>query len=304
MIDEAVQLLLDQQNADGGWGAVKGRVSNTESTAFAAMALESLQRTELHAKVAAGLDWLSRHQDSDGSWRLNDVTPSGSWSTATAILCMSTFPAWRDRALRGARWALTQEGSSLGWLGSLVTWFMGQKDVNKINMDLKGWPWASGSFSWVEPTSYFLIGLKRLRFALSGTNVDDRIGQGELMIYDRVCEEGGWNYGNSKVYGEALWPYPDITALALIALQDNKQTEANRKSLRMLEKALNDTRSGLALSWSIICFQLYGLEVTRLGSMLAESFEKTAFLGETKSLALALLASAESQQFFRIRINV
>jgi len=279
MIEEAVQLLLDQQNADGGWGAVKGRVSNTESTAFAVMALASLQRKELQGKVAVGLDWLARHQNSDGSWRLNDVATSGSWSTATAILCLSMFPERRDRALQGARWALTQEGSSLGWLGSLVMWFTGQKDVNKVNMDLKGWPWASGSFSWVEPTSYFLIGLKRLRFALGGTNVDDRIRQGELMIYDRVCEEGGWNYGNSKVYGEALWPYPDITALALIALQDNKQTEANRKSLGMLEKALNDTRSGLALSWSIICFQLYGLEVTRLRSVLAESFEKTAFLG-------------------------
>src|SRR5215467_643923 len=300
MIDEAVQLLLDQQNADGGWGAVKGRVSNTESTAFAVMALESLQRTELHGKAAAGLDWLSRHQDGNGSWRLNDVTASGSWSTATAILCMSMFPEWRDRALRGARWALTQKGSSLGWLGSLVTWFMGQKDVNKINMDLKGWPWASGSFSWVEPTSYFLIGIKRLRFALSGTNVDDRIGQGELMIYDRVCEEGGWNYGNSKVYGEALWPYPDITALVLIALQDRPRMEANQKSLKMLEKSLRETNSGLALSWAIICFQLYGRGVAEWRRLLAERFEKAGFLGETKTLALAVLAATDTPQWFRV----
>ena len=298
MIDEAVQLLLGQQNSDGGWGAVEGRVSNTESTAFAVMALESLERKELERNAQFGLVWLSRHQNSNGSWRLNDVTSPGSWSTAIAILCFSVFPEWRDRALQGARWALTQEGSSLGWIGSLFMWLTGQKDVNKINMDLKGWPWAAGSFSWVEPTSYFLISLKRLRSALGGTNVNDRIRQGELMIYDRVCDEGGWNYGNSKVYGEALWPYPDITALALIALQDSRQTEANRKSLEMLEASLNESDSGLALSWSIICFQLYGRDSRRWRQLLGERFEKTKFLDETKSLALAILALTDGQRFF------
>jgi len=300
MIEAVVRLLLDQQNSDGGWGAVRGKGSNTESTAFAVMALESTQRKELGRKVQLGLNWLLRHQNGDGSWRLNDVTPSGSWSTAVAMLCLSSFSGHRSRAMKAAQWALTQEGNSLGWLGSLIMWFTGQKDINKINMDLKGWPWASGSFSWVEPTSYFLIGLKRLKPALDGTNVNDRIRQGELMIYDRVCEEGGWNYGNSKVYGEALWPYPDITALALIALQDHPDAQANRKSLETLEKALNNTGSGLALSWSIICFKLYGRNISEWRQRLVESFEKTAFLGETKTLALAVLALADAPQFFRI----
>ena len=300
MIEAVVRLLLDQQNSDGGWGAVRGKGSNTESTAFAVMALESTQRKELGRKVQLGLNWLLRHQNGDGSWRLNDVTPSGSWSTAAAMLCLSSFSWQRSRAVKAAQWALIQEGNSLGWLGSLILWFTGQKDINKINMDLKGWPWASGSFSWVEPTSYFLIGLKRLRPALDGTNVNDRIRQGELMIYDRVCEEGGWNYGNSKVYGEALWPYPDITALALIALQDHPDAQANRKSLETLEKALNNTGSGLALSWSIICFKLYGRNISEWRQRLVESFEKTAFLGETKTLALAVLALADAPQFFRI----
>ena len=300
MINEAVRLLLDQQSSDGGWGAVKGKVSNTESTAFAVSALESLQQKELTKRVEAGLSWLSRHQNSDGSWSLNDVTPGGSWSTAVALLCLGALPAYRSRAVKAAQWALTQEGNTVGWLGSLILWFTAQKDINKINMDLKGWPWAAGSFSWVEPTSYFLIGLKRLKPSLGGTNVDDRIRQAELMIYDRVCEGGGWNYGNSKVYGEALWPYPDITALALIALQDHPNTEANRESIERLEKTLKDVDSGLALSWAIICFELYGRSVSEWRQLLIKRFEKTAFLGETKTLALSVLALEDIPQFLRI----
>ncbi len=300
MINEAVRLLLDQQSSDGGWGAVKGKVSNTESTAFAVSALESLQQKELTKRVEAGLSWLSRHQNSDGSWSLNDVTPGGSWSTAVALLCLGALPAYRSRAVKAAQWALTQEGNTAGWLGSLILWFTAQKDINKINMDLKGWPWAAGSFSWVEPTSYFLIGLKRLKPSLGGTNVDDRIRQAELMIYDRVCEGGGWNYGNSKVYGEALWPYPDITALALIALQDHPNTEANRESIERLEKTLKDVDSGLALSWAIICFELYGRSVSEWRQLLIKRFEKTAFLGETKTLALSVLALEDIPQFLRI----
>ena len=299
-MEEAVRLLLEQQNSDGGWGAVKGKISNTESTAFAVMALESLQRKELTRNIQAGLTWLSRHQNSDGSWRLNDVTPSGSWSTAIALLCLSAFSDHGDRARKAAEWALMQEGSSPGWLASMIVWLTGQQEINKINMDLKGWPWASGSFSWVEPTSYFLISLKKLKPTFNGTKIDDRIRQGELMIYDRVCEGGGWNYGNSKVYGEALWPYPDITAVALIALQDHPEVEANRKSLETLEKTVQDVDSGLALSWSIICFSLYGRSVTKWRELLVKRFQKTMFLGETKTLALAILASADMPKFFRL----
>jgi len=77
MIDAAVRLLLDQQNSDGGWGAVKGKASNTESTAFAVMALESTQRKDLPGRVQLGLNWLARHQNADGSWPEAEFTGTG-----------------------------------------------------------------------------------------------------------------------------------------------------------------------------------------------------------------------------------
>lgn len=167
-------------------------------------------------------------------------------------------------------------------------------------MDLKGWSWTPRTFSWVEPTSYFLIALKKMKTSLQGTNVTDRIHDAELMIYDRMCEGGGWNYGNSKIYGEALWPYADITAISLIALQDHSDAEPVRRSLDALEKMIAEIDSGLALSWAILCFSVYGRDVTHWRERLARRFAKTQFMGETKSLALAILALTDGARFFRI----
>ena len=83
-----------------------------------------------------------------------------------------------------------------------------------------------------------IIGLKQMRTYFDGKNLEERIQQGEMMIYDRMCSGGGWNYGNSKVFGDALWPYPDVTAVALIALQDHQLKQANQESVSALRKMM------------------------------------------------------------------
>ena len=115
-----------------------------------------------------------------------------------------------------------------------------------------------------------------------------------------MCKEGGWNYGNSKVLDYALWPYPDITAVALIALQDHSDQTANQTSLASLRKTARETDSGLALSWGTICLDLYGQKTDEWKALIAKRFEKTRFLGETKTLALSIIALNGSNNPFRI----
>jgi hypothetical protein len=176
----------------------------------------------------------------------------------------------------------------------------GKTKANELNNDLVGWSWVPNSFSWVEPTSYALIALKKLRARLADTNVNERIRQGDAMIYDRMCKGGGWNYGNSKVLDYALWPYPDITAIALIALQDHGGEKANQESLQTLRKTTGEVDSGLALCWGSICLNLYGQDNSEWNSRLEKRFEATHFLGETKTLALAMLALSRSGNSFKI----
>jgi squalene cyclase len=299
-MDEAVKPILDAQNRDGGWGFLQGRSSNTESTSLCLLALESLGGEQRAANIKRGLDWLMQRQRSEGSWSLNDSSTDASWTTALAIIALSRFPQYRERTAVAAQWLLKQEGRTPGILAQLISAFAFQKNTVALNPDLKGWAWAPRTFSWVEPTSYALIALKKMRSYLAGTNVEERIHQGELMIYDRMCDGGGWNYGNSKVFGEALWPYPDVTAVGLIALQDHKISQANQESLQALRRMMQETDSGLALCWASICLSIYGDETDESKRRIKKRFQMTGFLGETKTLALSLIASVNDSQAFRV----
>ena len=300
MINAAIDLLLGAQNEDGGWGAVKGKRSNTESTSFALMALKSLEGKLFDHQTTAGLKWLLQHRRDDGSWFLNDSSKQGSWTTPIAVLALLSFQDQREHALRAAKWILTQQGRKPGWLATLLVRLSLVKKMTELDPYLSGWSWTAGAFSWVEPTSYSLMALKKLKRSLAGTNCDERIRQGEMLIYDRMCENGGWNYGNSKVLGEALWPYPDVTAVALIALQDLTTSAANQKSLRVLDATMRETASGTALGWGILCLTLYNQDVQEWKEILEKSFEKTRFLDETNTVALALLALGNGANLFRV----
>jgi Squalene-hopene cyclase N-terminal domain len=300
MINAAIDLLLGAQNEDGGWGAVKGKRSNTESTSFVLMALKSLEGNPFDRGTTAGLKWLLQRQKDDGSWSLSDASKQSSWTTPIAALALLSFQDQREHALRAAKWILTQEGRKPGWVATLLFRLSLLKKITELDPYLSGWSWTAGAFSWVEPTSYSLMTLKKLKRSLDGTNCEERIRQGEMLIYDRMCENGGWNYGNSRVLGEALWPYPDVTAVALIALQDQAMSETNQKSLRALDAMLREAGSGTALGWGILCLTLYKQDVQEWKKILVKNFEKTRFLGETKAVALALLAVGNGASLFRV----
>ena len=184
------------------------------------------------ARLTHGLTWLTTRQHANGSWPFTDQLPDGSWTTALAILALDFFEPHQQSTRRGASWLLRQKGKRLGWIVSVLYRFAPHALSVHIHPDLQGWPWAADTFSWVEPTAYALIALQKLRSTLQGTAAADRIREGELVLYDRMCAGGGWNYGNTKVLGEHVPPYPETTALALIALQHHQTAEPNQRSVQ------------------------------------------------------------------------
>jgi hypothetical protein len=306
MLDQVLNLLLSHQNGDGGWGAVANKHSNTEVTALAALALRSAGADS--AMIDKAQSWLTQRQQADGSWSLNDsVKESASWATALAMIALSEAPALSERAVKAGHWLLQQAGGKPGLLANLILFVTRQKRAVRLNQDLIGWPWTAGNFSWVEPTSYCMLALKKLKQKLPVEPFQERISQAELMIYDRMCAGGGWNYGNAEVYDEQLWPYPETTALALIATQDHRQRNENQISLRTLHELALKADSGLAIAWASICFAVYGQENSAFKqdssvfkNALVQRFAKSQFLGENKALALALLALGDGARYFRV----
>jgi hypothetical protein len=166
----------------------------------------------------------------------------------------------------------------------------------RIDPDLKGWAWTDGAFSWVEPTAYALIALKKLVRDGSESEV---ISEAERLLYDRMCRGGGWNYGNSTVLGVDLPPYPDTTALALIALQQRRFEAPIQQSLATLKTLLSSPVSGLTLSWAVVGLAIYGEPIFAWRARLAEVYARRRFLGETKTAALALLGATDGPAAFR-----
>lgn len=292
------EALLATQDADGGWGAEPGKRSNTEATALAVLALGSSSAPPASAALRRGLGWLVDHQRPDGGWPLGAGQDGSTWPTPLAVLAVLGRSELRERAAGGLRWLVGHGGRDPGWLiRALYRVWPGALPV-RMDPTLKGWSWNPDAFSWVEPTAYALLALKKGRQVLSGPDVDARIREGESMLYDRACEGGGWNYGNTNVYGVNVPPYPEVTAVALLGLQDRRETPANRSSIEAMRRMLAEVNSGFALSWTIACLAVYGQDTGAERRRLVESYARTGFLGANRTLALALIASGSPESVF------
>jgi hypothetical protein len=69
------------------------------------------------------------------------------------------------------------------------------------------------------------------------------------MLLDRVCVAGGWNSGNSVVYGESLRPHVEATAIALLALQDEHGSAVIDKRLQWLKLSAANIGAVSSLAW-------------------------------------------------------
>jgi hypothetical protein len=225
--------------------------------------------------------------------------------TSLATLALSHFEQTGDTALQGGDWLLRQEGQGItSWWVKLILRFSREPRQVDLDPDLTGWPWTEGTFSWVEPTAYALLALKRLRPGLPGALAEDRIEQGERMIIDRVCLDGGWNYGNSRVLGEDLWSYPDTTALALLALQDVPGAATVETGLAALVRMTNQNRSLLALSLATICMDVYDRPSTALREAIANEADAATTMHATRPVAFAALALIDDVSPFRLGDDV
>ena len=287
LADGMTTRLLSLQNPDGGWGATASRPSNTEATSFSVLALAGNEAAE------AGLEWLASHQRQDGSWPWTSEIDAPSWASSQAVLALAESGAAPEAIDRGVDWLARLKGRTFDWRTRLRDWLRGREAV-ELDSTLQGWPWAAGTFSWIEPTAFAVLALERASRGHPTRHVRSRIREAWKMIVDRECPGGGWNYGNSRVLGVDMEPFPDTTALALLALQGADAGAVVDRGFHVLERLVDATKSGLAFSLGALCRQAWGLDATPHLDGLAARFEADGFLDDTRVIALALLASRET----------
>jgi hypothetical protein len=108
----------------------------------------------------------------------------------------ANFASARENAFR---WLVAERGREGHWLWR---WKFKTAD-HKVRFDPEkyGWPWTPGSASWVIPTAFSVIALKQYTVCNRLEASEKRIKLDVEMLLDRMCVAGGWNSGNSVVYG-------------------------------------------------------------------------------------------------------
>lgn len=124
----------------------------------------------------------------------------------------------------------------------------------KLDPTKFGWGWSNSSSSWVIPTAISIVALeKALDQGVVPTRPTlQRVQLGKEMLLNRVCAGGGWNAGNSEVYGVALRPHLDTTAIALLGLQDGLTDHTAVASAQWMFGSVSKCRSPYSVAWVLL----------------------------------------------------
>lgn len=118
------------------------------------------------------------------------------------------------------------------------------------------------------------------------------------MLFDRACPAGGWNAGNGIVYGVPMAPHLDTTAVALLALRGQGNSDLLTKSLLWLEREAGTSQAPWSMAWCILTIHAYGLSVSKLQERMRTAslhqFEDTATLA---AAAIALDSTIHGNPF-------
>ena len=273
--------LLDAVRADGGWGYYAGQASRVEPTAWAALALTAgADPIKTGVRRSAMMKLFAAWQQGSGLLLDPGSATANVGFSGLGLLAMNALGVPATDAVSGRL------------RGALVAAKGVQLQIDngpiKQNSRIQAWSWTDGTFSWVEPTAWCMLSLKKTAAADGAAST--RIGDGEAMLVDRVCQSGGWNYGNSNAFTQDLRPYVPTTALGLLAMQDRRSTPAVARSLAWLEQHALSEPSTMALSLAAVALSVYDRPAAKVIDALRFQEERTASLDNAHLMAMALYA--------------
>ena len=250
------------------------------------------------ADAKAALHWLAEIQSGDGSVPVDGSHDGPGWATGWAVLAWHAAlaeghstrsaakeigtrrpagaDAWAVAADRAVHWILATKGRA-----SPPSPLLGH------DTSLQAWAWAEGSASWVEPTAIQLLALKA-----SGLAGHPRCREAVRLLRNRAVPSGGWNCGNTVVFGTPLRAHVQPSGLALAALVGEPTAHAEvRGAVRYLDSTLSASTTIVSLSYALIGLAGHGERPSEADPWLAAACGRS-LRREAPPYALALAALA------------
>lgn len=269
----AVSRLID--SPVGGYAA--GGTAAAEPTAWAAIALAAAGESDA---ARAATEWLAERQAKDGSVSVTLDDDQPGWPTSLAMLAWDTVDADRyaGRIARGAEWALAQE-----------PWTQPRSRIFGHDSTLEGWSWAPATHSWLEPTAFFVLALRR-----AGWGDHPRSRQGVATLVDRLLPTGGANYGNTSVLGQDLLQHVQPSGIAALALAAEPVDDARYPlTLDYLETAIDSPTGAASFAYALLGLAANDRPIRRYDTALADAWGRAkAAAGVYKTALVALAAAA------------
>ncbi len=261
---------------NGGFAARIGGGYRVDATAWAIIAhVAAGSKADFfeHARARLMADQLR-----DGRISLSPQQPDAFWPTPLVVLAWHGSPPYREPGSRAIDFLIKTTGRH---------WPRQPTGPLAHNTAIKGWPWIANTHSWVEPTALSLIALK-----VAGYGGHERSREATRMLMDRQLPRGGWNYGNTIVFGQELRPMPETTGVALNALAGRVPRKNVERSLGYLKSQVENLRTPFSLGWSLLGLGAWEERPDRAQEWILESLKQQGKYGiyDTSLLGLLLVA--------------
>ena len=276
-----MRLLESRALPEGGFPAKGGEPFRSDATAWAILALSRLG--PVHPLLGSARDRLTTAQDPDGRVSMSREHEEAFWPTALSVLAWHGSQAHESPCTRGIQFLLNTTGNHRS---------KNHDDPVGHDSSIPGWPWIDGTHSWIEPTALSVLALR-----VAGHGPHDRVREGIRMMFDRQLPHGGWNYGNTTVYGRELHPMPESTGAALAGLAGQVQQGTVARSLDYLQGEVDRLRTPISLGWGLLGLAAWHLWPSNGATLVERCLANQARYGEydTSALCLLLLAALEGE---------
>lgn len=276
-----VRLLESRSLPEGGFPARGGDPFRSDATAWAILAMS--RSVPNHPLVDPARERLAIVQGPDGRVSMSKEHEEAFWPTALSVLAWHGSRAHEFQSSRGVQFLLGITGHH---------WRKGVDDPIGHDPGIPGWPWIDGTHSWMEPTALSVLALR-----VAGHGRHDRVREGIRMMLDRQLPHGGWNYGNTTVYGRELHPMPESTGAALVGLADQTEQGSVARSLNYLQGEVGQLRTPISLGWGLLGLAAWDRWPSNGTALVERCLANQTRYGEydTSALCLLLLAALEGE---------